>query len=478
MSPKKMVLLASLLLVLFSGCAPAGYLVIPQAPVQAGARPTSAPADSVATPTRQAPAPAMNAAAYDSRVPRAWFGLQLYLVQATPGFTPPVAARAFGYSGVALYEALVPGMPGYQSLVGQLNEFTSVPPPAEGQTYNWPAVASSTLAEITRRLYANASPESEAAIAALEEHFAASFRSELAPDLLERSLARGRAVAEAIFAWSTTDGGYEGYMHNFPQDFTVPSGPGMWVSTPPNFDLALQPYWGDNRPFVLASGAECSPGPPPSYSENPDSDFYQEALEVYQSVNNLTPEQYVIARFWADDPGKTQTPPGHSLSILTQVLEHEGASLDVAAEAYAKLGMAVADAFIGCWNTKYVYNLIRPITYIQRVIDPTWNTPQVTDPVITPPFPEYTSGHSAQSGAAAQVLTDLFGENYSFIDHTHDGRGLAPRSFDSFAAFADEAAISRLYGGIHYRAAIELGLEQGRCIGRQVSALQFKTGSG
>jgi len=134
----------------------------------------------------------------------------------------------------------------------------------------------------------------------------------------------------------------------------------------------------------------------------------------------------------------------------------------------------VADAFISCWHTKFVYNLVRPITYIQKVIDPKWNTPEVTDPVITPPFPEYTSGHSVQSGAVAQVLTDLFGDNFAFTDHTHDARSLQPRSFSSFFAAAQEAALSRLYGGIHFRAAIEVGFEQGECIGQKVSALKFK----
>lgn len=147
--------------------------------------------------------------------------------------------------------------------------------------------------------------------------------------------------------------------------------------------------------------------------------------------------------------------------------------LDVAAEAYAKLGLALADSFIACWNTKYQYNLLRPITYIQQFIDPAWNTPAITDAVTTPPFPEYTSGHSVQSAAAALVLTDLFGDNYAFTDFTHDAVGYAPRSFPSFMAAANEAAISRLYGGIHFRAAIEKGMEQGECIAAQVLTLRF-----
>ncbi|HXF61096.1 MAG TPA: vanadium-dependent haloperoxidase, partial [Caldilineaceae bacterium] len=144
------------------------------------------------------------------------------------------------------------------------------------------------------------------------------------------------------------------------------------------------------------------------------------------------------------------------------------------AEAYAKLGIALADAFITCWHTKYVYNVLRPLTYIQQVIDPTWNTPESTDPVTTPPFPEYTSGHSVQSSAAAMVLASLFGDEYTFTDRTHDRLGMAPRSFSSFAEAANEAAISRIYGGIHYRSAVEAGLAQGQCVGERVLALRFR----
>ncbi len=415
------------------------------------------------------PEPRPPATQYDAEVAIAWFELQLDLVQATPGFSPPVTARAFGYAGVALYEAVVPGMPEYQSLAGQLNGLIALPRPDPDETYHWPIVANSALAMITRRLFANATIDQQANIDALEKQFSDKLATTLDAAVVERSIDHGRAVADAIYAWSVTDGGRDGYATSFPAGYTPPTGSGMWESTPPLYQPALQPYWGTHRPFVMRSAEECAPPPPPDYSEQPGSPFYQEALEVYEAVKQLTPEQEIIARFWADDPGSTPTPPGHSISILNQVLATQDASLALAAEAYAKVGMAAADAFIACWHTKYEYNLIRPITYIQRVIDPNW-----TAPVTTPPFPEYTSGHSVQSGAAAQVLTDLFGKDFAFVDHTHDERGFEPRAFESFFDFADEAAISRLYGGIHYRSAIEEGIDQGKCIGKQVSALKVK----
>jgi hypothetical protein len=405
---------------------------------------------------------------HSAEVPLAWFALQLKLVKESPGFSPPVASRAFGYAGVALYEAVVPGMPAYRSLAGQLNGLSELPQVALGQRLHWPAAANSALAAITRLLFANASSENKAAIAALELRFANQFRPLLQPEIFQRSVTQGKSVAEAIYIWSLSDGGHEGYLKNLPYSYKTPVGPRLWVPTSPNFSRALQPYWGNNRPFVLNAGSECQPPPPPPYSEQPGTKFYNEMMEVYNAVNKLTAEQRAIAEFWADNPGETATPPGHSISILNQIIKQKQIDLEVAAEAYAKVGMAVADAFIACWRIKYQYNLLRPITCIQSLMDPDWN------PIMnTPPFPEFTSGHSVQSGATAQVLTDLFGA-VAFTDHTHDNRGLAPRSFSSFFAAADEAAISRLYGGIHFRSAIELGLEQGKCVGQKVGALKFK----
>jgi PAP2 superfamily len=337
-------------------------------------------------------------------------------------------------------------------------------PASSNRAYHWPTVANSALAAILRSLVPTASAESAAAIDELERRFATNAQTVLPPGVYRRSEARGADVARHVFEWSTSDGGHEAFLRNFPP-YTPPSGRGLWVPAPPAFLPALQPYWGANRPFLLPNGEACSPSAPLLYSEDRQSTFYAEAYECYRVVTSLTAEQEAIARFWSDDPGQTPSPPGHSISILNQVVRTRDLRLDDAVEAYAKVGIGVADAFIACWRTKYRYNLLRPVTYIRRVIDPGW-----TPLLVTPPFPEYTSGHSVQSGAAAQVLTDLLGD-VPFIDHTHESRGLPARHFSSFTEAAEEAAVSRLYGGIHFRAAIERGLEQGRCIGRRVSSL-------
>ncbi|HEU0248567.1 MAG TPA: phosphatase PAP2 family protein [Gaiellaceae bacterium] len=396
-------------------------------------------------------------------MPTAWFDLALGLVRTTPGFSPPVASRAFGYAGVALHEAIAPGITRRASFAGVLNGLTRSPGARDG-AYHWPTVANSALAAILRLLFPTTPSSNITAIDELERRFAAGAQAELPFGIYKRSVARGADVARHVFDWSTTDGGHEAFRNNFPA-YTPPTGPGLWVPTPPALLPALQPYWGGNRPLVLPSGETCSPSPPPTYSETEGSAFYVEAYECYRVTTDLTPEQEAIARFWSDDPSLTATPPGHWISILTQVARELHLTLDRATESYAKVGVAVADAFISCWQTKYRDNLLRPVTYIRSVIDPTWGPL-----LVTPPFPEYTSGHSVQSAAAAHVLTSVLGQ-VAFTDHTHDARGLPARSFSSFAVAAEEAAISRLYGGIHFRAAIERGLEQGACIGEHVAAL-------
>jgi hypothetical protein len=195
---------------------------------------------------------------------------------------------------------------------------------------------------------------------------------------------------------------------------------------------------------------------------------------VYDVVRAVTPAERATAQYWSDEGGATATPAGHWIAILSGVITTEERSLAFAAEAYARLGMVMSDAFVSCWDAKYRHVFLRPITYIQRHIDPTWNTPRLTDPLLTPPFPEHTSGHSVLSAAAAQVLTELVGEDYAFVDDAHTSRGFPPRSYASFWEAAEEAALSRLYGGVHFRSAIELGVAQGRCVADQHAAIAFR----
>ena len=206
------------------------------------------------------------ASAYAAEVPTAWFDLALDLVRATPGFSPPVASRAFGYAGAALHEALAAGLSG-GSFAGRLNGLSPPPAPAN-HVYHWPTTANAALAAILRALFPTASAANLDALDALERRFAEEGRAVLPFGVYKRSVRRGQDVAAHVFAWSTSDGGHEGFRSNFPP-YTPPTGPGLWEPTPPGFQPALQPYWGTNRPFALSSGATCAPPPPLPYSEVP-----------------------------------------------------------------------------------------------------------------------------------------------------------------------------------------------------------------
>ena len=403
-------------------------------------------------------------------VPIAYYNLSLAFTKRTGGFTPPVQSRAYGYMGLALYEALVAGMPDHRSVAGQLNGIGALPNP-KGIPYQWPLVANAALAEVMRGLWGDRTDHAAANVAdldALEASFASQYSTGAPPGLARQSIDFGHAVGAAVFATSLDDGGNESYLTNFPTSYVPPVGPGLWVPTAPG-QVAMQPFWGTTvQTFTLSNAAECDPGPPLTYSEDPSSAFYGEAVLDYNLSKTLSAEQTTIAQYWADGPG-TISGPGHSMAIVSEVLEQRGATLADAAEAYARAGIADADAVTSLWWVKYHYNLIRPVTYIDRVIDATWK------PLLpTPPFPEYVSAHSGQSAAALTTLEVLFGTNVPFVDHAHDSDGFASRSFDRIFDAAVEAGISRLYAGIHFNTGNLSGRALGICVAAKVDALSWR----
>lgn len=409
---------------------------------------------------------------HSAEVAHLWMDMLRELTKKTPGFTPPVAARAFGYAGVALYETVVPGMPQFQSLKTQLAQMPDVSKPHASLEYNWELAANAAMAYTARSFYPNMPTEQLSAVLKLEDSLANKLRLGASQEVFDRSKTWGVNVAKAIFEWSKTDGGHEGYNKNFPTTYAPPTGNGMWVSTYPAFQRALQPYWGNNRTFIAKCAENTQPDAPTPYSEDSTSKFMIQAQEVYKTVRDVTPLQKLIAEYWSDDPGTPGTPPGHLLSVATQVLKKEQWNLAKSAEVYAKISIGLSDAFVSCWKCKYQFNYIRPISFIRSKIDANW-----VSILTTPPFPEYTSGHSVASGASAKIFTDLFGNNYEITDRTHANRtdiNGSPRTFKSFNDMAAEAAISRLYGGIHYREAIEKGVEQGSRVGTEVGKIQFR----
>jgi len=408
---------------------------------------------------------------FDNKVPVDWYNLQMRLIRTTPSFTPPVASRALGYSGVALYESIRKGIPSGQSLVGQLQGLSAVPQPENNLEYNWPIVANAAMAQTVRMLYANTSAANASSVDSLELADKTFYvnADDIAADVVTRSVNYGVDVANTVYQWSMTDGGHQAYANLFPASYVPPTGAGMWVPTPPANSAAMLPYWGSNRTFVPANGSASfpMPAPPPAYSTATNSAMYLAANEVYTTVNNLTQAQKDIANYW-NDGGGTITPPGHNMAIVSQIIQEKGYTLDKAARLFAQAAIAEYDASIVCWNCKYHYNLLRPITYIRASINPTWSSF-----ITTPPFPSYASGHSTFSGAAAKILTANVGNNYAFTDYTKVPYGFSPRSFSNVNAFAQEAALSRLYGGIHYQIDNTEGLNCGTQLAQNVLNLNW-----
>jgi len=402
---------------------------------------------------------------------RNWYGLMLELVRHTPTYSPPVASRAFAYTGVIAHEVLRGGPGGGVTLAGQLNELLPLPERESGAAHDEAVLLNAALALAVKQFFANTGPTGQRAMQAMEKALTRQVETGVAPDVLRRSRAFAEAVVLHVSAWSGADRGAVVENLGFPETWELTPGPAHWV---PTSTVAVQqkpllPFWGNVRPFAMPEGNSCPLPPPPAYSEDPSSEFYKEAKEVYDTVNTLTKEQRAIAAFWSDDPMLSSTPPGHWISIAMTELDLEAAPATRWAAVMARLGITLADAFIGCWHSKFEYDLVRPITYIQRVIDPKWQ------PILnTPPFPEYPSGHSTQSGAAAAVLDAVFGADHAFVDGTHLDDGIPERPFANFQAAAQEAGISRLYGGIHFRAAIERGLDQGACIGAHAVGLRIE----
>ncbi|HEX8678018.1 MAG TPA: vanadium-dependent haloperoxidase, partial [Segetibacter sp.] len=287
-------------------------------------------------------------------------------------------------------------------------------------------------------------------------------KSAVSKPVYDRSVSFGQAISNAIYEWSLSDGGDQAYLNPSPSTYTPPVGPGLWIALPGQ--SASLPYWGNNRTFIKDIAASTQPPPPPAYSTDPTSKYYKEQLEVYNESINQDPEHRNIALYWA-----ALTPPSVSISVLSSVLTIQNSNLAVAAEAYCKVGIATADGYVSSYKTKYTYNQERPVTFIRANFDPKWVTV-----LPTPPFPDYTSAHSVQTGAVAKVLADIFGDNTTFTDLSINDLGFTPRTFTKFSDYAIEVGLSRIYGGIHNRSADFVGLEQGNLVGKYVSALNFQ----
>ena len=385
-------------------------------------------------------------------------------------FPPMIASRNYAYATIAAYEVIAAGDPGhYQSLSGQVRHLPALPAPGDTAKINFPLASMLAFTKV-----GNAVTFPEGSMMA---HYDALIRMADSLGMPEEMITATRIYADTIssriLAWSKGD--------NYAQTrsatrYTVNNDAGRWVPTPPMYAQAVEPHWGEIRPMVMDSLVACRAQIPPVYDiKNLKGPFYNDMMEVKHIGDSLTEEQKHIADFWDDNPFKMNvsghvmfatkkfSPPGHWMNIVGIAAQKAGADFNTTVTAYTKTAIAMFDGFISCWEGKFIFNYVRPETAINQLVDPEWR-PYIQ----TPPFPSYPSGHATVSAAAAESMTSVFGDKLSFTDTSLLEFGIGNREITSFRNAAKEAAMSRLYGGIHYRFDNDLGAESGKKIGSLV----------
>lgn len=383
-------------------------------------------------------------------------------------FSPPVASRIYAYPSIAAYEAIYPAYSDkYIPLSNQLNGLGIAPKPTNDNI-------DFHLASIHAYLVVGKSLIfSESKIEDFQDVMYKKLKKDgLSNNVFNSSIEYGNQVAQHILDWADKD--MYKQTRSYPK-YSIVNEDRLWKPTPPDYMQGIEPHWKKIRTMVLKSSGQFPPIPPVEFSLNKSSEFYRQLMEVYDIGSNLDKEQNEIASFWDCNPfvshhrghamfaTKKITPGGHWIGITAIACKQNNSSFDEAVEAHALVSLTLFDAFISCWDEKYNSMLVRPETLINEHIDEDWM------PLLqTPPFPEYTSGHSVISRAAAVKLTKIFGENFTFNDTSEVEYGLGARDFKSFYHASEEAAISRLYGGIHYMMAIENGVTQGEEVGNYI----------
>ena len=376
-------------------------------------------------------------------------------------FTPPVASRVHVYPNIAAYGVLCKCNKNMKPIEGKLNELGSLPSPPEGiDCFLSSRAAFTTVAK--KLVY------SEYLISEFENQENTTWLSAHQNDsaMLNRSLDYGKTVGQNIIMWMKKDN-YD-YTRTLSR-YVLSDTAGAWQPTGPDYANAIEPNWPLIRSFLFDSTTliKCIPNVP--YSEKKNSDYYKNAYAMYKQSLELDTEKKVIASFWDCNPNITKSaghftyfvhkisPAGHWICLAGQACKNRQLDEYKTAEVYTFLTLAIFEGIRSCWTSKYFYNALRPETYINRLILPKWKSF-----IETPPFPEYTSGHSVISGASSTVLTALIPQPYEFTDSTEMYINLPPRHFNNFVDAANEASISRFYGGIHYRPSLDNGLVQGR----------------
>ena len=392
-----------------------------------------------------------------------WIKVQLNMLKIPlpAGTRSQASDRAQAYSGIALYEAVVPGMPAYQSLYRQLTDFPEMPSTEPGKAYHWAASANAALAEINRRLFPATALANKTAMTHLEDSFKTKYANEVDVTTLQRSIAFGKEVATKVANWAATDGSA---IVNSPYVFPAgtglpPAGTGLWVATaitPPINAFASQ-----RRLMVPGSNAGTALTPLSPFSSDPASPFYAMVKEVYDASLVLTTDQKAMANYFKDNPGYGAG--GGFVWVLQEAFSTAKPMLDQAALTYAKVGMAQHDVTIVLNTDKYIFNVIRPVTYIRAYINSAWNTY-----IPTPNHPEFPSGHATTNGAVLSMMINCFGDNFPITLHTYDYLGYTPRHYNSFTQMGTDMSDSRFYGGLHYKETCAKSLVQGKKVAQNI----------
>jgi hypothetical protein len=383
-------------------------------------------------------------------------------------FSPPVASRVYAYPSIAAFETVRFAHPDkYNTLAGQLNGLKELPIPTDDHI-NFNLAAMHAFYTVGRKLIFSQDKIDEYQ----EQIYQELLEDGLPKKTLKASKIFGEEVARHILEWADGDLYNQTRTHS---KYTILPESKYWKPTPPDYMEGIEPHWKEIRTMVLDSANQFIPKPPLEFDLDKESEFYNQLIEVYDIGINLTEEEVDIAKFWDCNPFvshhighamfaiKKITPGGHWIGITSIACKKSNSSFDESINAYTNVTIGLFDAFISCWDEKWRSILVRPETIINQNLDEKW-VPLLQ----TPPFPEYTSGHSVISRAAAIVLTNIYGENFSFSDDTEVEYGLPIRDFKSFKHASEEAAISRLYGGIHYKMAIDEGVFQGEKVGEFV----------
>ena len=381
-------------------------------------------------------------------------------------FSPIVASRNYLYANVAAYEVIAAGFPDqYKSLAGQVNGLGTVPQAPKGQPIDFEFASLLAFCKLGQAV---TFPEGSMQYYVDSLHKLARDHG-MPDDVYESSVAFADTVSSVIMKWSKGDNYLQS--RTFPK-YSVIDTPGRWVPTPPAYTSAMEPSWRTIRPVVMDSANQFMPPRPPKFSLDKSSHFYREVMAVKNAVDSLTDDQRHMAEFWDDNPFKLNvtghvmfgtkkfSPPGHWMGIVGIAAKDSKADFPKTVYAYAITSIALFDAFIQCWDEKYRSNCARPETVINKYIDPEWR------PTLqTPPFPEYTCGHSTCSSAAAEALTSVFGDNFAYTDTTELEFGIPSRSFKSFRHAAEENNWARFYGGIHFHNSCIVSTEYGKKVG-------------